>query len=108
MAFRDKQLTCKECGAEFVFSVGEQQFFADCGFKNQPKRCKDCRHKRNLAPRPNISSSTAVSTSTNCSECGKETTVPFRPAPGRPVFCRECFHAVSRDNHGSGKTMHVS
>jgi len=30
-------------------------------------------------------------TKTNCSQCGKETTVPFRPTQGRPVFCRECF-----------------
>ena len=32
-----------------------------------------------------------VETTTNCSACGKETTVPFRPTQGRPVFCRECF-----------------
>ena len=32
-----------------------------------------------------------VETTTNCSSCGKETTVPFRPTQGRPVFCRECF-----------------
>jgi CxxC-x17-CxxC domain-containing protein len=34
-----------------------------------------------------------------CSQCGKETTVPFRPTQGRPVLCRECFrerrHAAS-------------
>jgi len=30
-------------------------------------------------------------TRTNCSQCGKETTVPFRPTQGRPVLCRECF-----------------
>ena len=32
-----------------------------------------------------------VETRTNCSGCGKETTVPFKPTQGRPVFCRECF-----------------
>lgn len=26
-----------------------------------------------------------------CSECGKETTVPFKPAEGRPVYCKECY-----------------
>jgi CxxC-x17-CxxC domain-containing protein len=26
-----------------------------------------------------------------CSQCGKETTVPFRPTQGRPVLCRDCF-----------------
>jgi CxxC-x17-CxxC domain-containing protein len=34
-----------------------------------------------------------VETSTNCSQCGRETTVPFRPTQGRPVFCRECFQS---------------
>jgi CxxC-x17-CxxC domain-containing protein len=32
-----------------------------------------------------------VETRTKCSQCGKETTVPFKPTQGRPVFCRECF-----------------
>jgi CxxC-x17-CxxC domain-containing protein len=32
-----------------------------------------------------------METRTNCSQCGKETTVPFRPTQGRPVLCRECF-----------------
>jgi CxxC-x17-CxxC domain-containing protein len=32
-----------------------------------------------------------VETRTVCSQCAKETTVPFRPTQGRPVFCRECF-----------------
>ncbi len=26
-----------------------------------------------------------------CSECGKETEVPFKPQEGRPVYCRECY-----------------
>ena len=26
-----------------------------------------------------------------CSDCGKETEVPFKPAEGRPVYCRDCF-----------------
>ena len=41
-----------------------------------------------------------VETTTNCSACGKETTVPFRPTQGRPVFCRECFQ--SRKFAGAG------
>jgi CxxC-x17-CxxC domain-containing protein len=28
---------------------------------------------------------------TTCSQCGRETTVPFKPTQGRPVYCRECF-----------------
>ena len=26
-----------------------------------------------------------------CAECGKETTVPFKPTEGRPVYCRDCY-----------------
>ena len=39
----DKNLNCKDCGSEFVFTEGEQQFYAEKGFENEPTRCKDCR-----------------------------------------------------------------
>lgn len=42
----DKKLICKDCGAEFVFTVGEQEFFKEKGFDNDPVRCLDCRRKR--------------------------------------------------------------
>src|SRR6266436_1091755 len=45
MEYHDKVLKCAECGAEFVFTGGEQMFFADKGFKNEPKRCKACKAK---------------------------------------------------------------
>ena len=41
--FEDKTLKCKECGAEFVFTAGEQEFYAEKGFQNEPQRCKACR-----------------------------------------------------------------
>ncbi|MBZ4645027.1 MAG: hypothetical protein JG777_516 [Clostridia bacterium] len=51
----DKNLTCKDCGATFVFTEGEQQFYAEKGFTNEPTRCKECRAakkaQRNNAPR---------------------------------------------------------
>ncbi len=28
---------------------------------------------------------------TTCSRCGTATQVPFKPTPGRDVFCRDCF-----------------
>ena len=43
---QDKTLVCKDCGAEFVFTVGEQQFYAEKGFTNEPQRCPDCRKAR--------------------------------------------------------------
>lgn len=43
--YQDKTLTCQDCGAEFTFTAGEQEFYAQKGFENEPKRCKDCRAK---------------------------------------------------------------
>ena len=87
--FKDRVLKCMDCGAEFVFTAGEQHFFADKNFRNEPKRCKACKSRRNTAM--SGGGYQRVETTTNCSQCGKETTVPFRPTQGRPVFCRECF-----------------
>ena len=42
----DKTLVCSDCGKEFVFSEGEQAFYAEKGFTNEPKRCPDCRKAR--------------------------------------------------------------
>ena len=94
MEFQDKVLKCVDCGAEFVFTAGEQLFFFDKQFKNEPKRCKPCKAKRVSTlggPPPTGASYLRVETRTVCSQCGKETTVPFKPTQGRPVFCRECF-----------------
>jgi len=92
MEFHVKVLKGSEGAPKFVFTGGDQMFFPAKGFKNEPKRCKACKAKRAevggggaTAPR--------AETKTTCSQCGKETTVPFRPTQGRPVFCRECFQA---------------
>ena len=97
MEFQDKVLKCIDCGADFVFTAGEQLFFHDKQFKNEPKRCKTCKAKRvsvlgaTPAPGNGNGSYAKVETRTTCSQCGKETTVPFKPTQGRPVYCRECF-----------------
>lgn len=26
-----------------------------------------------------------------CTECGQTATVPFKPTPDKPIYCRECF-----------------
>ncbi len=96
MDFQDKTLKCIDCGQDFVFTAGEQLFFHDKQFKNEPKRCKACKMKRQstLSSTPSTQrngNAQKVETRTTCSGCGKETTVPFRPTQGRPVFCRQCF-----------------
>ena len=88
MEFQDRVIKCCDCEQDFIFTAGEQHFFHDKNFKNEPKRCKACKNKR----QGHASAGPArTETSTNCSQCGRETTVPFKPTQGRPVFCRECF-----------------
>ena len=82
--YEDKTLRCKECGNEFVFTAGEQEFYAAKGFTNEPQRCKACRSARKAA-----GLHTAV-----CANCGKEAKVPFEPRDGRPVYCSECFERM--------------
>ena len=96
MEFVDRLLTCADCGGEFIFTAGEQLFFFDKQFKNDPKRCKPCKSRRaGAAARagagPAAAGISRTETRTTCSECGIETTVPFKPTQGRPVLCRACF-----------------
>ncbi|HHU13211.1 MAG TPA: cytochrome C551 [Clostridiaceae bacterium] len=49
----DKTLSCKDCGAEFVFSEGEQEFYKEKGFENEPMRCPECRRRRKQNRRQN-------------------------------------------------------
>ena len=92
MEFQDKSLRCVDCSSEFIWTAGEQLFFADKQFKNEPKRCRGCKAKRGPRQAANHTrQDERVETRASCSSCGKETTVPFRPTQGRPVYCRECF-----------------
>lgn len=84
--FTDKTLVCKECGQEFVFTSGEQEFYAEKGFQNEPARCKDCR-----AARKNSIKQSKEMFTTVCAECGQEAKVPFKPRNDRPVYCSDCF-----------------
>lgn len=90
MVFTDKTLACQDCGSDFTFTEGEQQFYQEKGFQNEPKRCPDCRKQKKTERRGSGSRNlfTVV-----CSECGVETQVPFEPKDGRPVYCRSCFEA---------------
>ena len=91
MDFQDKTLICKDCGREFVFSAGEQAFYAEKGFENEPARCHECRDKRRREREGNKDERPMYTV--KCAECGKETQVPFEPKGDRPVYCRDCFNA---------------
>lgn len=105
MSFADKTLTCRDCGMDFVFTAGEQEFYASKGFVNEPTRCPSCRQNRKSqmasgggreerGPRPASSSSAPrerIAYKVTCANCGQETTVPFVPRGTKPVYCSNCF-----------------
>jgi CxxC-x17-CxxC domain-containing protein len=106
-SFEDKTLTCRDCGNPFTFTAGEQEFFAQKGFTNEPGRCPECR-----AARKSERGATSYDTdrgygggggysrgpremfTTVCSECGQTATVPFQPRTDKPVYCSSCFERV--------------
>ena len=100
--FVDRILICSDCHGEFVFTAGEQLFFHDKQFKNDPKRCKPCKSRRSglsavaNGTAPAAAGLSRTETRTECSECGVQTTVPFKPTQGRPVLCRQCFQAKNK------------
>ncbi len=112
--YNDKNLTCADCGQEFVFTASEQDFYAQRGF-TEPRRCPSCRASRKAARNSDgggYSSGAGYSSggggyssggysdrgpremfSATCSSCGKEAQVPFRPTSGKPVYCSDCFRS---------------
>jgi CxxC-x17-CxxC domain-containing protein len=88
----DKSITCRDCGAPFVFSVRDQQFYAEKGFENEPQRCRDCRSARKTQ-RASVSAAREMFDAV-CAQCNVATTVPFKPRGDRPVYCRTCFSSM--------------
>ena len=98
MNYEDRTLTCQDCGQPFTFSADDQAFHAEKGYTNDPKRCPSCRQAR----RPERSyggggggggygQGPREMHPVVCSECGKDTTVPFQPRGDRPVYCSDCY-----------------
>lgn len=96
MEAQDRVIECRDCGAEFVFTVGEQEFFTERGFMD-PVRCPACRSQRRRERNADGESSAGGGNrpmfDVICDQCGQPTKVPFEPRQGRPVYCRECFQA---------------
>ena len=109
--YNDKNLTCADCGQEFVFTASEQDFYAQRGF-TEPRRCQSCRASRKAARGDSNGggySSGGYSGggggyerapremfSATCSSCGREAQVPFRPTGSKPVYCNDCFATQRR------------
>ena len=100
MALADKELICVECGAAFIFSVGEQEFFASRGYANDPKRCSSCRSARKSQQRAGDGfgggGGAREMHPVVCDQCGVDTMVPFVPRGDRPVYCSDCFSSIRR------------
>ena len=107
MSFQDRTLACADCSKDFVFTVGEQEFYEQRGFTNTPKRCEDCRAKKKSQAggggsagrgpkRPGGGAGAGGDRPkfpATCSRCSANFDAPFQPKEGRPVFCRKCFEA---------------
>lgn len=92
MGFTDKSLQCADCGVTFIFTADEQEFYANKGYANEPKRCPGCRETRR-AQRNSFGGyrSSRQTYSAVCAQCAKECEVPFEPREGRPVYCNDCY-----------------
>lgn len=98
--YNDKELTCKDCGGNFIFTASEQEFYNEKGFTNDPGRCPECRAARKAQGRNNnrggFGRSEREMHTAICATCGKEATVPFKPTGDKPVYCRDCYQPRGR------------
>ena len=91
--FSNRTLKCCDCGVDFEFTIGEQEFFSIKGLTNEPKRCANCR----LLSRLKRSGKGADSVSKiECAECGSKTLVAFVPKGYSPVYCAYCMNKKKR------------
>jgi CxxC-x17-CxxC domain-containing protein len=89
--FLDRTLVCRDCGIEFTFTAGEQEFYQSKGLLNEPGRCPECRALRREGR--SVTRARAMH-EVVCAVCGTTTEVPFLPTQGRPVYCQDCFQQI--------------
>jgi CxxC-x17-CxxC domain-containing protein len=94
--YADKTIRCRDCGMDFVFTAGEQKFYAEKGLMNEPQRCQSCRAtaKQNRALGISSGGGQREMHAAVCAECGGQALVPFLPRNDRPVYCSSCFDKV--------------
>ncbi len=119
----DRTLTCRDCGQAFTFTAGEQAFYQERGFSEPQRcpSCRAARKAQRASSGYDsgyagggysgggsyssggygngggygggYSAGPRQMYPAICSNCGKETEVPFQPRTDKPVYCRECFQA---------------
>jgi CxxC-x17-CxxC domain-containing protein len=117
----DRTLTCRDSGATFTFTEGEQAFYAQKGF-SEPTRCPDCRAAKKAARNSGggygdsygngggygsyggggYSRPERTMTKVVCANCGQETEVPFVPRGDKPVYCSDCYNTIGAGSRGGG------
>ncbi len=109
MSYADRMLTCRGCGNSFPFTAGEQEFYAQKGFTNDPARCPACRQARKQA-NGELGGEGAMARSVGagprqrvqhevvCAGCGQTTRVPFVPNGSKPVYCYDCYQGQHRSS----------
>ncbi len=114
MALTDQTLYCRDCNAEFTFTVGEQEFYASRGLTNSPSRCPSCRAARKQSGGGYSSGGGRSSGgyydreprqmyTATCASCGNEAQVPFQPRDDRPVYCSDCYQSNNSDRNSRGR-----
>jgi CxxC-x17-CxxC domain-containing protein len=88
--YEDRTLSCRDCSDSFIFSGGEQRFFAEKGLVNVPQRCPSCRANAKRARMGGPREYHAAF----CNAWGDQAMVPFAPRTDRPVYCSTCFDKV--------------
>jgi CxxC-x17-CxxC domain-containing protein len=116
----DRTLTCRDCGNSFVFTEGEQDFYQSRGF-SEPVRCPSCRAQKKANRGEGYGTEgyggggyggggygggsggrkDRPMTTVTCSNCGRETQVPFVPTGDRPVYCSDCFALMGGGSRSS-------
>jgi CxxC-x17-CxxC domain-containing protein len=100
MSLSDQTLYCRDCNQEFVFTVGEQEFYASHNLTNAPTRCPSCRAARKAQSGGGYGSRGGGAREAReprqmytviCSNCGNEAQVPFQPRSDKPVYCSDCY-----------------
>jgi len=112
MSYQEKALTCTDCSQPFTFSAEDQQYHAEKGYTNEPKRCPTCRTARRSERSNSDGSSYGRSDRAMypavCAQCGKQTQVPFQPRGDRPVYCSDCYRQQPAASNSSSRSSYSS
>jgi len=113
----DQVIKCVDCGEDFVFTAGEQAFYASKGLTHAPTRCRNCRELKKSSRESGGGGGGRHGGGARgggmgaremydavCDQCGAKTQVPFQPSSGRPVYCRDCFQSHKPAGAGTGSS----